>query len=640
MHRVIHAVIVVLMLAAGSSVASAVAEPAIDVVALVQQAQAKDLAHHPYWMALMHYRRNALNSDSGVVSEIISPDFFISPRGATDPAAELAATLVAFFNDPGKEPDRHAQCRFIARYQWLRKSLDWGSLTPPPVTCQKFREWSLNGQVESLSLVFATSYLSNPASVFGHLVLKFNTSRKTNATELFDHTVNYGAIVPENEIGIVYVLRGLFGGYYGGFSSERYYFYNHMYSENELRDMWEYEFSLTKDQVDQIVSHSWELLGNKFVYFFTKENCAYQMARLLELVVEQPLLPPNVPWSVPAEIFDRLASIRKMDGMPVVRTVRRIPSRQNRFYEKYSTFKPALQSLTQRLVANGLDFMDQEYREIPEDEQIALIDTLIDYYDFRIIEEKSNAKIKQLRQVLLIERTRLPPQEAPAIEHPSDTSPPHEGPKPSMAQLGLLHNSRLGSGIELRLKPAYYDFLSLDAGHLPNSSLAMFDFRTVYIDHRYRFRSLDFVSVETLNLSRTPLPGDGGLAWKFKLGLENQNLSCVDCVIFNLVGGIGKAIPVVGRASVYGMIDFNMQTDHQDSGTLGTTARLGLLGSPSMVWKFLITAGKQTYLNGSRSSTRLVRWENRFGSDRHWDVRVNYEENVERELQVAISFYW
>ncbi len=640
MHQAIHAVFVMLILIAGSSAASTVPERANDVAVLVQQAQAKGLASHSYWMALLHYRRNALNSDRGVVSKIISPDFFLSPQGATDPAAELAATLAAFFDDPGKEPDRHAQCRFIARYQWLRKSLDWGSLTPPPVTCQKFREWSLNGQVESLSLVFATGYLGNPASFYGHILLKFNTARETVVTDLLDQTMNYGAIVPKNEIGLVYVFKGLFGGYDAGFSHERFYHHNHMYGENELRDMWEYELALTKDQADQIVAHSWELLGNKFAYYFVKQNCAYRMAELLELVIDQPLLSPDVPWSVPAAVFDRLALIKQKDGAPIVRTVRRIPSRQNRFYEKYSTLNSTQQRLTQKLVDGGLNLEDPAYRETPENNKIAIIDTLFDYYEFRMIAEDRDTEYRQSKRKLLIERAGLSAQGPSAIENAPDDAPPHKGQLPSMTRLGLLHNSRLGSGMELRFRPAYYDFLALDAGRLPNSNLTMFDFRAVYADDRLRFRSLDFVNVESLNLSRTPLPGDGGFAWKVKFGLENQDLGCSDCMIFNVVGGLGKATSVMGRVTVYGMVDLHAQTEHQDSGTLGATARLGLLGSPVAVWKSQFTVGKRTYLNGSRSGTRLMRWENRFGSDRNWDMRVNYERNIASEFQVAVSFYW
>lgn len=630
-----------LVLIACSS-AAAFAEPSEEVEALVRQAEANGLAHHPYWMALMHYRHNAQYQNTGLTSEIISPEFFLSPGGATDSASELAATLAAFFKDPGNDPDSHAQCRFIARYKWLRKSLDWEGLKPPSVTCKQFNEWAMNGHIESLSLVFATGYLSNPASFYGHILLKFNTNRAVVSTYILDESVNFGAIVPSNENGVLYVLKGLFGGYDASFSNTRFYRLNHMYAENELRDMWEYELALSKDEVDQIAAHSWELLRTRFTYFFLKENCAYRMAELLELVIEQPLLPRGMPWSLPAPVFNRLASLER-DGVPLVRKVRLIPSRLNSFYAKYSTLTSAQKLLAGELVAGTTGFGNPPYSGLPEPERISIIDTLLDYYEFRIVAEEKKTDSKKMKQKFLIERAGLASQVPSAIgdlRHTSDISPPHEGPLPGMIRLGLLQNSHLGAGMELRFRPAYYDFLQLDAGHIANSNLTMLDFRTVYANDRLTLRSLDLVNIETLNVSRTPLPGDGGLAWKVKFGFENQNLSCKDCMIFNFIGGIGKATPIANIVTGYGMIDLTAQTKYLDSGTIGAAARIGVAGSPVEWWKSNLTMGQRVYTNGYLSNRRVIRWENRFGSHRDWDIRISYEDQIARELQAAFSTYW
>src|SRR5512147_2999875 len=87
---------------------------------LVRQAEARGLATHPYWLALLQYARRAPGEPRAAPSEILSEDFFLSPQGRADPAAELAATLTAFFAAPGEAPDEHAQCRFVARFKWLR----------------------------------------------------------------------------------------------------------------------------------------------------------------------------------------------------------------------------------------------------------------------------------------------------------------------------------------------------------------------------------------------------------------------------------------------------------------------------------------------------------------------------------------
>src|SRR5688572_1394842 len=137
-----------------SGLACAAAQP------LILQAKEKRLSEHPYWRALLHYK--------GGSSEIVSPEFFLSPQGSADAAAELAATLAALIEVPGEKPDNHAQCRFPARYKWLRKSLDWGVLQPPPVACPQYAAYTMQHNVESLSLIYATGYFSNPASFYGH----------------------------------------------------------------------------------------------------------------------------------------------------------------------------------------------------------------------------------------------------------------------------------------------------------------------------------------------------------------------------------------------------------------------------------------------------------------------------------------
>lgn len=622
--------------------AAASPEPSAVVDALVRQAELKSLARHPYWMALMHYRQSAQGHGAGLSSEIISPEFFLSPRGGTDSADEMAATLAAFFKDTGNDPDSHAQCRFVARYKWLRKSLDWNGLKPPSVTCKQYNEWTINGQVDSLSLVFATGYLSNPASFYGHILLKFNTNRAVVPTAILDESVNYGAIVPKNENGVVYVVKGLFGGYDASFSNTRFYRINHMYAENELRDMWEYELALSKDEVDQIAAHSWELLRTRFTYYFLKENCAYRIAELLELVVGQPLLPGELPWSLPATVFNRLASLER-NGVPLVRKVRLIPSRLNSFYAKYLALTTAQELLAKGLVEGTTDFTKPGYSGLPEAEKISIVDTLLDYYEFRIVANEKSADLKKEKQKLLIERAGLANQRQSVVGGPfriPGASPPHEGPLPGMMRVGVLQNSQWGHGMELRIRPVYYDILQLDAGHIADSNLTMFDFRMVYASDRLRLRSLDLVNIETLNVSRTQLPGEGGLAWKVKFGFESQNLDCEDCMTFNITGGIGKAAAIASNATGYGMIDLFAQTKYLDSGTMGAIPRIGLIGSPIEGWKSNLTAGRKIYSNGSLSGSRLIRWENRFGSRRNWDIRVNYEEQIAHEFQVAVSTYW
>lgn len=604
---------------------------------LINQAEELDLAGHPYWLALVHYRAKKSGSSPRYISEIISAGFFLSVNGRFDPVAELRATIFAFFQEAGTNPDKHAQCRFVARYKWLKSKLDWDGATPPNVFCKKYREWSMNGQINSLSVVFATGYLGNPASYFGHMLLKFNTNRTFVYSDLLDRSMNYGAIIPENENALVYIYKGLSGGYEASFSHARFYNHNHIYVENEFRDLWEYQLSLTQNEVDQIVSHSWELLRARFDYYFIKQNCVYHMAKLLELVINQPLLPYALPWAIPIAVFDRLATMEQ-NGEPVVKFVRRIPSKLSRLHTQYESLNTNQQNVVNKFAQESMALETLQYEQMDSVQKADVIDTLIEYFAYRIVDDPENIELKRMKHNLLLERINLPVRSG--ANGKDDTPAPHLGPLPGMIRLGPMYNNKLGAGIIIQLRPAYYDILNVDAGRLPNSQLTMMDIGVVYLDGRFQFRKLDLVNISTLNISRTGLPNDGGLAWRVKFGFVNQDLGCTDCAVFRLVGGLGKAARVGSDSFIYAMTDMYVQSEFQNSGTIGVTAYVGLIGTPLRGWKTLLTAGYRSSINGTRPDLRLLRWENRFGRNQSRDVRLVFEEKVAREMQLVASFYW
>ncbi len=590
----------------------------------------------------MHYQRSKRFGDTNLVSEISSADFFISPNGPTDSLAELEATLKAFFDEPGDVPDEHAQCKFVARYNWLRKTLDWSGHLPPQITCKNYDAWSMQGKVESLSLIFATGYLSNPASFYGHILLKFNSSRSTVANDYLDQSINFGAIVPQNENGLIYIFKGLFGGYDATFSNAQFYRINHTYAESELRDLWEYRLNLDEDQVKQIVDHSWELLGKNFKYYFAKKNCAYRMGELLELVVERPILPDELPWAMPGTIFNRI-ELMQTNGAPLVQNVSLIPSRLNSYHSSFSLLSDEQKSIAKKLSVRELNFDDPTYSALSAQDRVPIIDTLLDYSEFRLVGDKSNSDLKEMKRRMLVERIKLPSQDSnlgePERTFP-DSSPPHKAPLPVMIRAAALHNSLLGRGTSFQFRPAYFDVLEPNAGRVPDSQLTMFDLNAVYLDGGISLRNLNLIDVESMSVGRTPLAGDGGYAWELLAGLRNKDAGCSRCLVLNTTAGIGKAYEIPYGLVVYGMSDIFAQSGYHGPPQYGIEPRLGVIATPRPFWKVQISAGQYRYFNTPVENRRHLRWENRFGTSRDWDIRINLEQNLARELQIAISTYW
>ena len=167
------------------------------------------------WLKLLHYKKNAV---SQYQSEIVMSSFFLSGIGKTSPRDELLASVNAFLqpNNLKNSLDQHAQCRFPARYKWVVSQLEKLNLDFPKVSCPKYKQWIKESQVESISLIYASGFFENPASFYGHLLVKLNNNM--NQESLLATSVNYGAEVPSEENIVSYITKGIFGGYEARFS--------------------------------------------------------------------------------------------------------------------------------------------------------------------------------------------------------------------------------------------------------------------------------------------------------------------------------------------------------------------------------------------------------------------------------------
>ena len=152
-------------------------------------AQLSKLAFAPGWLKIVHYEPDA-RSPTGWRSAIHSDDFFLDSSGKVDPLLELQATLAAFVAPPANDPNKHAQCRFPARWQWLKSRMGSDPAFQSALRCPAFGAWTRSSSVSSISIVFATGYLGNPASYYGHTLLKFNFIEGQGPTRLMNVSVN------------------------------------------------------------------------------------------------------------------------------------------------------------------------------------------------------------------------------------------------------------------------------------------------------------------------------------------------------------------------------------------------------------------------------------------------------------------
>ncbi|MEJ2469403.1 MAG: DUF4105 domain-containing protein, partial [Campylobacterales bacterium] len=123
--------------------------------------------------------------------------------------------------------------------------------------------------------------INSPASMFGHTFLRIDSSYDS---KMLSYAVNYAAGAdPDKENGVVFAIKGLFGGYPGFYSLLPYYEKLKEYRDTEQRDVWEYDLEFSHDEVMAMVRHIWELQKIYNWYFFFDENCSYNMLWLIEV---------------------------------------------------------------------------------------------------------------------------------------------------------------------------------------------------------------------------------------------------------------------------------------------------------------------------------------------------------------------
>jgi len=599
-----------------------------NVLKLINQADSKKLADHPYWHKLLHYHPSFFSSS--LKSEVKSNEYFLASDGHKNPKSELDDTIKAFFRRPGKNINDHPQCRFVSRYNWLKKVLNWKGVKAINYNCPEYNKWTQNHTVESISMVFVTGYLESPASFFGHSLLKFNFKNKQDTTNLMDMSVNYGAFTPMQVNPFAYAIKGIFGGYAAGFTHLNFFYSYHNYAEVELRDLWEYELNLNKDQRNQIIAHAWDLLGMKFPYYFFSDNCASRMAELLELELDFKLLPHNVPYALPYKLFEQL------NHLNLVKKFHFIPSRHTRVTNKYSELSKSDQQIIKNIIENPQAINEENYQGKKDIEKFRLLETLFDYYSFRIVQDKDNEELKKRKKDLLIERMKLPVGSSKWKE--SNASPPHQWHPPALAQLSLFHSQEFDLGGSFRWRPAYYDLLAMDKDRL--GELSIFDLEGSYADKKIWLDYLDIIKLTSLNISHTDLPGDGGMAWGFRFGGDNQNLSCRSCLTLRLEGQVGKAISLSKRIIIYSMLNTRAQTEVRNSGHFALEPKLASLLNLAKFWNSHIKISRRFYLNGNKSKEYIYSWENTFSTSRKWDVTIAFKHFVDEQIKTSFTYFW
>jgi len=603
----------------------------------IDKAAELKLYSHPVWYKLLSYGKASISSKK-VRSSVHQEEFFLSKSGKVSPKGELNSTLRAFYLPIEKNVNTHAICRFPARYIWLQKKLKLVGLPSPEQVCSDFNEWTHGNTVQSISIVFASGYMGNPGSYYGHILLKLNSGAFESKSSLLDQTVNYGVIATNNDDPVTYMVKGVLGGYEGGFSEIQYDFHAKNYGELELRDIWEYELLLSEDEVNFIVAHAWEVLGKTHTYFFFKENCVTRLAELLEVVEGVSVVPKNPIFILPQAFLKELANTRR-NGESLVRALRFHPSRQSRLYNKYSDLTSQQRNFVHDAVADEGELDSTFFKQLSVESRKKILATLLDYLEFsKASKALPEEFIKSFNQKVLLKRLEL--SVGDNLPQYKSLYTPHEDREPSYLKIGIGRNKELGEFFQFDIRPTYYDALDGGSGFPDHSALSMGELKLIGVNGSLKIREFNFVKIESINGAVTRLPGDNGSAWKFGLGVKQQNLSCFDCLLLRLGGDYGLTLNPTPDFMIGGYVGGGLQNKRNGLGNIFFNATTFSNVEISKKLNFKISYIHPIKVDGAKKEDSSSLLEARYRLGLNNDVRFLYQKKRHSEFGFSLGFYF
>jgi len=606
---------------------------------LIRQARTQGLAQKRYWQLLVHYKKTTFGAYE---SQEDGPEFFNSPTGKTDPEAELIATLKNFFKPienlkPGQE---HPQCNFPARYKWLKARLAFDPARLPERRCERLESWLKDLNPEKITVVFASHYMNNPASMFGHTFLRIDKKREGPEQKLLDYGVNYAAVADTNN-NLIYIVKGLFGGFKGIFSLFPYYVKVQEYNNLESRDLWEYELNLTDDQMNYLLLHLWELGGNYFDYYYFQENCSYHILSLLEVADPDLHLTDQFVFQViPA---DTIKALTRYNGL--IRKVVYRPSLLSQMNDKRIRMSEKERAIFYRLVEDASVTEREDYRDLTVPEKALILDAYLDYAQYKNMQKaRTAAAIDPTTRRILLERSQLDYRREEPQETTRFSTPPELGHGSAQVGLGMGRN---GNELfeEVSIRPAYHDLLAKDTGYGKDSQILFLDLTARRYNASEKTKIDSFKLIDIVSL--TPYdPLFNKPSWTLSVGVDTiKDLDCGYCNSFKGNYGIGTAYQprFFSPFLFYSLIDLQMELSNglDRRYRLGGGGTVGALIDLTSDCRIQIAGDYLTFPLGRESHYYKASIVPRYAIAQNFDVRAGWSIlNSLQEWSAGINYYF
>ncbi|HEY3486545.1 MAG TPA: DUF4105 domain-containing protein, partial [Gammaproteobacteria bacterium] len=498
------------------------------------------------WLALLHYRQE----NSGLwSSEADNSAFFLSPQGRNSPRDELIALINNIFKKSGDEK-LTVFCRFPARSHWVINRLDIRNITIP--SCVELESWKSRFSMDDVSILFASSYIGNPASMFGHTFLLFTEKDKGKDQSLISMTVNYVANGQEADGYFQYIVKGLTGGFTGVIENQPLFVHLRRYVENEGRDLWQYHLKFSREEIELIVMHIWEIRENFFDYYYIDENCSYRILAILS--VARPTLFNHKDF---ASLTMPVDTIRNLSTQSMIDKIEYWPSSMKQFAAHATLLPTDEQDLAYRL-AHGLISPDNiRLQSLGEERRAAVLSLAMEYTGL-LIQRNDTGSIEKEKLVFNIIKARA--------DIDTKFIPPPYSADPTDPTLGHKTRRLLFTGghagrhdyFEFGFRPVGHDFLDPIQGQITGAQTEFMNFNYRFYADEERLEKLELLHIA----SYTPITKFFHFkSLDFNVSRERKLLNDEFLLLSTVGGSIGYSI--LANKQLYSALT-TLSIDHND----------------------------------------------------------------------------
>jgi len=454
------------------------------------------------WLKLVHYQKSAFG---GFVGTIKNNSFYLSKEGRKNPKAELQATIDLFENKGNEEK----KCLFPARFSVLKKE---GLINKNFPKCEEFEKFKDDLKPSGVTLLFTDAYMNNSSSLFGHTLIRIDTSRK--GTQLLAHGLNYGAWTNGYENSVFYAIYGLLGFYQGGLSIKPYYDTVNTYNNIENRDIWEYTLDFNDDELDLFVAHAWEIGNITTPYYFFSQNCSYMLLEILDAVRPSLKLAQDFKgWTIP------LDTVKAVNNRGLVKQTNYRPSRERKIKYRLKQMNKNQKKAFYRLIKD--ENADTSF--LKNDEKGDVLETAYQYVQYQYVAKDLDLKDYRKKSFkLLQERSKnIIGQKFNDIEEKNNPNDAHDS-----AMMGFGFGAQNGRVFEeFSLRPAYHSLTDNPFGYLKGAAINFLELYLRHYDHhdKYVFEKLHILELDSLSPMKR---GFVSPSYRIKVDLEREtNLS-------------------------------------------------------------------------------------------------------------------